>query len=145
VTFIYAFCAWVLLPWVEHADWYDFYEDGEYAVTLEEGSPFQSAGYITEICRVEYDKPVTFQYLAANELGQSGLGADLVVQWVVDADHDDDGIVGFSDFGPFSNAFGTDDPEFDYDGDGLVGFSDFGHFGRRWGQCNNGTYEVPCG
>jgi hypothetical protein len=50
-----------------------------------------------------------------------------------DADLDNDGAVGFSDFGLFRAAFGTSDADADFDGDGSVGFSDFGLFRGMFG------------
>ena len=51
-----------------------------------------------------------------------------------DADLDGDNVVGFSDYGLFGAAWGTNDPDADFDGDGTVGFSDYGIFGASWGQ-----------
>jgi hypothetical protein len=45
-----------------------------------------------------------------------------------DADYDNDGIVGFSDFSRFVAVFGSADATVDHDGDGFVGFLDFGFF-----------------
>ena len=42
-----------------------------------------------------------------------------------DADLDNDGTVGFSDFSQFTTVFGTADADADFDNDGAVGFSDF--------------------
>ena len=50
-----------------------------------------------------------------------------------DADLDNDGQVGFSDFGLFRSAFGTAGGDADFDGDGQVGFSDFGIFRSMFG------------
>ena len=52
-----------------------------------------------------------------------------------DADYDDDGTVGFPDFGIFSNCFGTINPECDHTepvGD-YIGFPDFGFFASAFG------------
>jgi bacillopeptidase F len=51
-----------------------------------------------------------------------------------DADLDNDGQVGFSDFGLFRSAFGTAGGDADFDGDGQVGFSDFGIFRSMFGS-----------
>ena len=50
------------------------------------------------------------------------------------ADFDDNGKVGFSDFILFATAFGTTDAAFDLDADGLVGFADFLAFAGFFGQ-----------
>ncbi len=80
-----------------------------------------------------------------NIAGTRGPQSDsLFVQWKHNFDIDGDGIVGFSDFGAFSNAFGSDDPRFDTDGDGIVGFTDYGRFSQSYGKCNDGITEIPC-
>ena len=53
---------------------------------------------------------------------------------ICDADLDNDGQVGFSDFGLFRSAFGTADPDADFDGNGSVGFSDVGIFRSLFGS-----------
>jgi hypothetical protein len=53
-----------------------------------------------------------------------------------DADYDNDGRVGFSDFGIFSNCFGTNNPLCDHTepvDDGPIGFADFGFFSQVFG------------
>ncbi len=52
---------------------------------------------------------------------------------ICDADLDNDGTVGFSDFTLFRTVFGTADPDADFDGDGAVGFSDFTIFRASFG------------
>jgi hypothetical protein len=58
---------------------------------------------------------------------------------ICDADLDNDGLVGFSDFGLFRSVFGQAGASSgaadnaDLDGDGLVGFSDFGLFRSMFG------------
>jgi hypothetical protein len=34
---------------------------------------------------------------------------------------------------------------FDSDENGIVDFSDFGRFGQAFGECNDGVKQVPCG
>ena len=145
---IYAACAWVLLPWVDNAVYYDFYEDAEYVATLEPGSPENPEGYKIEVCRLEYYTDVVYQYIAGNDVGESDMSDTLTVQWVTDFDRDENGIVGFSDFGAFARVFGSDHPTdlwADANGIGLVDFGDFGFFVAQWAHCNNGTFEVGCG
>ncbi len=50
------------------------------------------------------------------------------------ADFDGSGVVDFSDFLLFANAFGSSDPRFDLDDDGLVAFSDFVRFAFFFGK-----------
>jgi len=101
-----------------------------------------------EICQQDpFDKYITHEIFVVgiNIAGTRGPQSDsLFVEWKHDFDIDGDGIVGFSDFGAFSNAFGSDDPRFDVDGDGIVGFKDYGRFGQAYGQCNNGITEFDC-
>jgi len=52
---------------------------------------------------------------------------------ICDADLNNDGLVGFSDFSLFRVSFGTTDPDADFDGNGLVGFSDFSIFRVMFG------------
>ena len=51
-----------------------------------------------------------------------------------DADLDNDGTVGFSDFDQFRSVFSTADADADFDNDGAVGFSDFTTFTTLFGQ-----------
>jgi hypothetical protein len=64
----------------------------------------------------------------------------------VSADFNGDRVVGFADFGFFSESYGdVDGSPADLDGDGVVGFSDFGKFTNAFGKCVNEsgtTYEV---
>ena len=50
------------------------------------------------------------------------------------ADFDGDGVVGFSDFFLFAEAFGGSDPRFDLDDSGVVDFADFFLFTESFGQ-----------
>ena len=50
------------------------------------------------------------------------------------ADFDGDGLIGFSDFFLFSEAFGGADPRFDLDGSGTVAFGDFFLFIDNFGR-----------
>ena len=50
------------------------------------------------------------------------------------ADFDGDGVVGFSDFFLFAEAFGGSDPRFDLDDSGVVDFADFFLFTESLGQ-----------
>ena len=52
---------------------------------------------------------------------------------ICDADLDNDGTVGFSDFTQFSPLFGAADDDADFDGDGTVGFSDFNLLSSTFG------------
>jgi hypothetical protein len=66
---------------------------------------------------------------------------------VVSADFDGDGIVGFSDFGFFTEFFGNGgESPGDLDGDGYVGFLDFAQFSNSFGKCvnPNGVVYEPC-
>jgi FtsP/CotA-like multicopper oxidase with cupredoxin domain len=53
---------------------------------------------------------------------------------ICDADLDNNGTVGFSDFTKFRAAFGSTNPDADFDGDGSVGFSDFTIFRSSFGS-----------
>jgi hypothetical protein len=62
------------------------------------------------------------------------------------ADFTGDGMVGYGDFGQFSQSFGGSSGPGDLDGDGIVGFQDFSHFASAFGKCVNqsGTIYEPC-
>ena len=57
-----------------------------------------------------------------------------------DADFDNDGLVGFLDFGRFTSAYGAtqpltaDEEDADFNGDGTVDFTDFGVFTSQYGN-----------
>ena len=51
-----------------------------------------------------------------------------------DADLDNDGVVGVTDFSAFRNAYGTSDPNADLDGDGTVGVTDFSELRSRYSE-----------
>ncbi len=53
---------------------------------------------------------------------------------ICDADLNNDGQVGFSDFSLFRVSFGTTDADADFDGSGQVGFSDFSLFRVMFGK-----------
>ena len=64
---------------------------------------------------------------------------------VCDADWDNSGVVGFSDFGAFAIAFGTFDLEFDISEPvvGPVGFADFGAFAILFGAAAGPSGTTP--
>jgi len=63
---------------------------------------------------------------------------------ICDADLDNDGTVGFSDFSLFRAAFGsTGDLDADLDGDGTVGFSDFSIFRGSFGGAAGPSGQNP--
>jgi hypothetical protein len=69
------------------------------------------------------------------------------VERVMSADFDGNSVVGFSDFGLFSQQFGEEfGSSADLDGDGVVGVSDFSHFSVAFGKCVNesGTVYTEC-
>lgn len=82
--------------------------------------------------------------LALTAIAFAGL-ALVSAQTAADADFDDDGTVGFSDFVAFAGNFGTSqgdgryDAKYDLNGDGNVGFADFVAFAGFFGQ------SVPAG
>ena len=68
---------------------------------------------------------------------------DIVLVWRgKNADFSQDGVVGFADFGLFSQYFGGTNEAGDLDGDGLVGFVDFGYFTDAFGKCVNAAATV---
>jgi hypothetical protein len=150
IELVYIACAWVLLPSVENATYYDLFVNGEYELTLEEGAEYREPpsysyeGYITEICRPYYYTNIEYTYLAGNAAGESEMSPPLTLQWIWDFDTDDDGVVGFIDYSAFAYAFGSSNPDFDTDGNGTVGFSDYFKFAVGFGKCNNGIKVVPC-
>ncbi len=91
----------------------------------------------------------TLYVVGLNDAEEEGPASDArEFMWVPDFDQDDDGIVGFADFGAFAKAFGSDHPSdlwADADGSGSVGYPDFGKFVQRFGKCNDGVSEVECG
>ena len=62
---------------------------------------------------------------------------------ICDADLDNDGAVGFSDFTLFKPLFGFADADADFDGDGAVGFSDFTIFRASFGGAPGPSCCVP--
>jgi hypothetical protein len=65
----------------------------------------------------------------------------------VSSDFDGDRVVGFSDYGFFTQFFGSDSGgPADLDEDGVVGFSDFAQFGNAFMKCidESGTIYKPC-
>jgi len=62
------------------------------------------------------------------------------------ADFTGNSMVGFGDFGRFTQLFGGGSGPGDLDGDGIVGFLDFGYFIRDFGKCVNASKTVyePC-
>ncbi|KKN92362.1 hypothetical protein LCGC14_0208530 [marine sediment metagenome] len=152
VELAYTLCALIMLPLVDNATEYDLYTNDAYDTTL------VHPDNIIKVCR--NDDPLAYvcdrgdgchtksdyYYTARNEASESEPGEKLEVRWVWDADFDDDGIVGFADFGAFVGAFGGTDSKFDADGSEVVGFSDFGWFVQRFGEClsENLVKVVPC-
>ncbi len=153
IELAYVLCAAIMLPLVDNATEYDLYTNDAYDITL------AHPDNIIEVCKD--DSPLVYvceagygcfirsdyYYIARNESGESDPGEKLEIRWVFDADFDDDGIVGFADFGVFVGAFGGTDPRIDADGSGVVGFPDFGWFAQRFGEClsENHVKVVPCG
>jgi len=68
------------------------------------------------------------------------------IERVKNADFTGNGIVGFEDFGRFTQFFGGGSGPGDLDGDGVVGFLDFSNFARAFGKCVNesGTVYNSC-
>jgi hypothetical protein len=153
IELAYTLCALIMLPLVDNATGYELYTNDVYSITL------AHPNNTTEVCRTDSPQVYVceagygcfirsdYYYTARNESGESDPGEKLEIRWVWDADFDDDGIVGFADFGVFVNAFGGTDPRIDADGNGTVGFSDFGRFAQRFGEClsENLVKVVPCG
>jgi hypothetical protein len=149
----YALCGLIMLPLVDNATEYDLYTNDAYDITL------THPDNIIEVCRDDYPQVYIceprygcfirsdYYYIARNEDEESDPGEKLEIRWVWDPDFDDDGIVGFLDFGLWVGAFGGTDPRADADGNGIVGFSDFGWFVQRFGEClsENLVKVVPCG
>jgi hypothetical protein len=135
-----------MLPAVENATHYDLFVDSQYEVTLEaDDYDSEHDGYVTEICRPYYYTDIAYSYTAGNEHGESEMSPTLTLQWVWDFDYDDDGVVGWSDYGVFAQDFGTYNERSNADGLRAVGYSDFGLFVPRFGECNSGVKVVPCG
>jgi hypothetical protein len=66
---------------------------------------------------------------------------------VMSADFDGDSVVGFSDFGLFTQQFGKEfGGSADLNGDGIVGFMDYFQFASDFGKCINdsGTVYTEC-
>ncbi len=65
-----------------------------------------------------------------------------------DADYDNDGVVGFSDFGAYAQNFGTSNELYMHaepvGGGRLVGFGDFGFFSSNFGSSPGPSGELPC-
>jgi hypothetical protein len=91
---------------------YDLYENNVYTQTVTETE--------ARICQsVPIFIPHEIYVVALNVAGESGEPSNpLFVQWVPDADLDNDGAVGMTDFGLFTQSFG---------------------------KCDDGTKRVPCG
>ncbi len=130
-------CVW--LAWTPGANAleYDVYEDLIFAVTVTPPT--------VEVCRITYDDPILFHVVGIKGEQESVPSGTLEAQWIRWPDWDDNGSIGFSDFGLFVGAFGSSRTEFDLDGNGNVGFSDFGLFVRSYGMCTSGIVAVPCG
>ena len=136
ITNLLIACALMVWDPSTNATSYDIYEDMIYSATV---TPPEIG-----ICRVAYYTSSIYYVVGINAGGESTPSEPLEVQWVADADFDDNGFVGFADFGSFSLAFLSTSSEHDLDGNGTVGFSDFGLFTQRFGKCNDGVIEVPC-
>ncbi len=136
---IIAACVWLAWTPGENALEYDVYEDLIFAVTV---TPPE-----VEICRMTYNDPILFHVVGIKGEQESEPSGTLEVQWIRWPDWDDDGIIGFADFGLFVPEFGGSNPDFDLDGDGIVGFADFGLFARWFGACasEGGVVVVDCG
>ncbi len=106
---LYAICAWIAWAPADNAISYDVYKDMIFA--------FNTPDTQFEACKVDYLTPITYYVVGANadEVGEPS--DTLTIQWVPDFDGDDDGVVGMSDFGMFT---------------------------QRWGECNDGVKVVPC-
>jgi len=97
-------------------------------------------------CVTEKYTPTYVAVQAFSALGDTSVWSDsLMLERVHDFDSDDNGSVGFADFGAFSGAYGTQDERFDVDGNGWVGFPDFGRFVASYGcqYLESGLVEVP--
>ncbi len=152
IELAYVMCAFIMLPLVDNATEYDLYTNDVYDITL------IHPDNVIEVCRDDYPQVFTceigygcyiksdYHYTAIDADGASDPGEKLEVRWVWDADFNDDGVVGFADFGMFAQAWASSDPVYDADGNGIVGFSDFGWFTHRWGEClSSGLVKVvPC-
>ena len=136
MTLLYALC--VIIAWIpgENTVSHDVYEDMIFA--------FNTTDTQFKACRLGYYVDTTFYVVGVNSEGTGEPSETLTVQWVWDFDTDEDGVIGFSDFGYFIQAFTTYDPAFDTNGDGWVSILDFGRFQQRWGECNDGVKVVPC-
>ncbi len=137
---IIAACVWLAWTPAENALEYDVYEDMIFAVTV---TPPE-----VEVCRITYNDPILFHVVGIKGEKESAPSGTLEVQWIHWPDWDDNGAIGFPDFGLFVGAFGSSRTEFDLDEDGIVGFSDFGLFARNYGMCTGeggGIVAVPCG
>jgi hypothetical protein len=68
------------------------------------------------------------------------------IERVNNADFTGDGLVGFGDFGRFTQFFGGGSGPGDLDEDGIVGFLDFFHFSGDFGKCvdESGTVYNLC-
>ncbi len=136
ITTLMVACAMVMWEPGENAVVHDVYEEMIFSFTALEPE--------MQVCRPAYQVPVTYYVVGVRDEDEGEPSDMLTVEWVPDFDVDDDGVVGFADFGDFVAAFGTTDPRFDADGNGSVGFSDFGKFVQRFGECNDGQRVVPC-
>ena len=90
--------------------------------TPSEGGPF--SGTIT----ISSDDPENSSVTVALS------GTAIVVPVNSRADFDNDGVIGFSDFVAFAQAFSTDNATFDLNGNGLVDFPDFLEFAKNFGK-----------
>ena len=146
IEIVYAVCAFILMPTTTDVVNYHLYID-----SVEQPAQVEN---VVSVCGPLY-RPGIVEYMYSVDMQPPGYEAPfttqtsgtLTVQWVPDADFDDDGVVGMSDFGQFGSHWGTSDPKYDLDKSGTVGFSDFGLFGQRWGEClsTNHVKVVPCG
>ncbi len=136
ITTLMVACAIVAWESGEGAVAHYFHEDGLEAIVAFDPE--------MGVCRVEYG--VTHIYIVqgftANGVGP--MSDTLTVEWMFDFDADDDGIVGFADFGAFAAAFNVNDLRYDADGSGAVGWGDFAKFVERYGECNDGQRVVSC-
>jgi len=134
----------VVLMWIPgaHNTNYEFFEDGIMTEATREESTIR--------CRTTYYTPVTYWLVGLNDAGDRSENSNsLEVQWVFNFDCDENGSVGFTDFGALIAAFGKPPPtsgcDFDANESGWVGFPDFGAFLMSVGQCNDERKVVPCG
>jgi len=110
MTELIAVCiVWMWIPGANNTN-YEFFEDGVMTeATIEES--------VTR-CRTAYNIPVIYWVVGLNNAGDRSENSNSIeAQWVFN---------------------------FDCDNDGAVGFLDFGAFLRSFGQCNNERKVVPC-